>query len=191
MGFSFPFLHANDLRLSSLIIRARIFYSLVRRGYIRKVSVQLAPKYFSRDFSTDSISCSERKKPEENNIKTRQQIKKERSKRCCRCQSTWIIIDPLSHRYRSDVATLSLRCRTAVAPLLHHYHYAVALLLLRCRTTIAPLSFCCHSSAVALLLRRGRTDIAPISHRYCSAADAPAIATKSHRYHTDITISAL
>ena len=41
MGFSFPFLRANDLRSSLLIMRTRIFYSLVRRGYIRKVSVQL------------------------------------------------------------------------------------------------------------------------------------------------------
>ena len=62
MGFSFPFLRANDLCLSLLYIRARNFFSLVRRGYIRKVSVQLVPKYFSRDCSTDSISCSERKK---------------------------------------------------------------------------------------------------------------------------------
>ena len=38
-----------------------VFYSLVRKGYIHKVSVQLVPKYFSRDCSTDSISCSERK----------------------------------------------------------------------------------------------------------------------------------
>ena len=43
-----------------------VFYSLVHRGYIRKVSVQLVPKYFSRDCSTDSISCSERTKPGRN-----------------------------------------------------------------------------------------------------------------------------
>ena len=36
-----------------------VFYSLVRRRYIRKVSLQLVPKYFSRDCSTDSISCNE------------------------------------------------------------------------------------------------------------------------------------
>ena len=62
MGFSFPFIRANDLRSSLLIIRALFFNSLLRRGNIRKVSVQLVPKYFSRDCSTDSISCSERKK---------------------------------------------------------------------------------------------------------------------------------
>ena len=47
MGFSFTFLRANDLRQSLLIIRARSFLLSVRRGYIRKVSVQLVPKYFS------------------------------------------------------------------------------------------------------------------------------------------------
>ena len=46
MEFLFPFLCANDLRLSLLIIRARSFYSLIRRGYIRKVSVQFVTKYF-------------------------------------------------------------------------------------------------------------------------------------------------
>ena len=61
MGFLFPFLRANDLRSSLLNIRARSFYSLVRRGYIRKVSVKLVQKYFSRVCSTDSISCSEQK----------------------------------------------------------------------------------------------------------------------------------
>ena len=38
-----------------------VFNSLVRRGYIRKVSVHFVPKYFPRDCSTDNISCSERK----------------------------------------------------------------------------------------------------------------------------------
>ena len=61
MGFSFPLLRANILRSSLLNIRARSFYSLVRRGYIRKVSVQLVHKYFSCVCSTDSISCSEGK----------------------------------------------------------------------------------------------------------------------------------
>ena len=46
-----------------------VFYSLVRRRYIRKVSVQLVPKYFSCDCSTDSISCSERKKRMKNILK--------------------------------------------------------------------------------------------------------------------------
>ena len=41
MGFSFPFFRANDLRLSLLNIKALSFYSLVRRGFIHKVSVQI------------------------------------------------------------------------------------------------------------------------------------------------------
>ena len=74
------------------------------------------------------------KKPEVNKIKTRQQIKKGKSKLCCRPQSTWLIIALLSHRY----------C-TAIAPLSHQYCYAVALLLLLCRTAIAPVSLHCCS----------------------------------------------
>ena len=46
MGFSFPFLRANDLLSSLSNIRARSFYSLVRRGYIRKVSVKLVQIFF-------------------------------------------------------------------------------------------------------------------------------------------------
>ena len=49
MGFSFPFLRANALRSSLLIMGTRSFNSLVRRGYIHKFSVQLVPKYFSRE----------------------------------------------------------------------------------------------------------------------------------------------
>ena len=48
MGFSFPFLRANDLCSSLLNIRASIFFSLVCRGYIRKVSVQLVQIFFTR-----------------------------------------------------------------------------------------------------------------------------------------------
>ena len=43
------------------ILELVVFYSLVRRGCIRKVSVQLVHKYFSRVCSTDSFSCSEQK----------------------------------------------------------------------------------------------------------------------------------
>ena len=99
MGFSFPFLRANDLHSSLLNIRARIFHSLVRRGYIRKVSVQLVQKYFPRVCSTDSSSCSERKNWKRTILKQGSKTKKGKSKRCCRCQSTWLIIDLLSHRY--------------------------------------------------------------------------------------------
>ena len=50
MGFSFQFLRANYIRSSLLNIRAHSFYSLVSSGFIRKVSVQLVPKYFSHIF---------------------------------------------------------------------------------------------------------------------------------------------
>ena len=63
MRISFPFIYAKDLRRFLLIMRTRsFFYSPVRRGYIRKVIVHLVQKYFSHDFSTDSLSCSERRK---------------------------------------------------------------------------------------------------------------------------------
>ena len=44
MVFLFPFLRANDLRLSLLMFV--VFYSLVHSGYKHKVSVQLVPKKF-------------------------------------------------------------------------------------------------------------------------------------------------
>ena len=135
----------------------------------------MVPKYFSRDCSTGIISCSERKKTEENKIKTRQQIKKGRSKRCCRCQSTWLIIAPLSHCYRS-----------AVAPLLHHYRSSVSPpLSLRCCAAVAPLSHrYCSTVALLLLLLlslRSRTTIALLSRHCRSAAVAAAVATQSLR----------
>ena len=103
-------------------------------------------------------------KTEENKIKTRQKIKKGRSKRCCRRQSTWLIIAPLSHRYRYDVALLSLLCCTA----------------------IALLSFRCGSAVVAPLSRCYLTAITPVL-LHCRSADvAPAVATQSHRYRTVI-----
>ena len=73
------FLLAKDLPRFLLITRTRIFYSPVRRGYIRKVSVHLVQTYFLHDCSTDSISCSERGKKEydENNIKTRQRLNRD------------------------------------------------------------------------------------------------------------------
>ena len=45
-----------DYEISSFI------QSPVCRGYISKVSVHFVQKYFPHDFSTDSISCSEREK---------------------------------------------------------------------------------------------------------------------------------
>ena len=93
------------------------------------------------------------KKTEENKIKTRQQIKKGRSKRCCRRQPTWLIIAPLSYRYRS-----------AIAPLSHRHRYIVTQLSLRCGTAIALPSFRCRSAAVA-------PAVALLSHRYHTGMD--------------------
>ena len=148
----------------------------------------MVPKYFSRDCSTDSISCSEQKTRKKTRLKQDRKSRKEdknvvvvanptgSSSLCCRTA-----IDPLSHRYCSAVAPLLLRCRTAiaklslccrsaVAPLSYHYRSSVApLLLLRCRAAVAPLLHR-YRSTVALLLSlllslRSRTAIAPLSHR--------------------------
>ena len=146
------------------ILELVFFYSLVRRGYILKVNVQLVPKYFSHNCSTDSFSCSERKKRKKK-IKTRQQINKGKSKRCCRHQSTWLIIAPLSHRYCSTVALLSLICRSVVAPLSHQYRSAVA----------PSLSLCC------------RAVVAPLSHRYCSTVAPLLLLLLSLSSHNAIT----
>ena len=142
------------------------FNSLVRIGYILKVSVQLVPIYF-HVLAVLIVLHAANKKTEENNIKTRQKIKKGRSKRCCRRQSTWLIIAPLSHRYRTAITTLSLCCCSAVAPLSHRYCSAVAPpLSLRCRAAIAPLlhQYCSTVAPLLslLLLIRSRTAIAPL-----------------------------
>ena len=151
MVFSFPFLRANDLRAYLLIIRARSFLLFYTSGVRTQGQCTVGTKMFSRDCSTDSISCREWEKSDEYNIKTRQQIKKVRSK----LQSTWIIIQSLP--------LLSLRCRTAIALMSHRCCYAVVApavatqsllillpLSLRCRSVVAPMSLCC-CSAVALL----------------------------------------
>ena len=85
------------------------FYSPVRTGYIRKVSVHLVQKYFSYYFSTDSISCSERGKKEYDEKNTNTRHLQDRDKTVlllatqwqgkstlrCRCQSTGTIADTL------------------------------------------------------------------------------------------------
>ena len=122
-----------------------VFYFLVRKRYIRKVSVQLVPKYFPRACSTGSISCSERKKTDENNI-------------------TDSKVAPLSNRCRTAVAPLSLCwccscCCYAVTPAIAS---AVAPLPFCCRSTITPLSLRCCCAIVQLSLRC-RSDAALMS----------------------------
>ena len=147
MGLSFPIIRANNLCSSLLNIRARSFYSLVCRGYIRKVSVQLVQKYFSRVCSTDSISCSERKNWKKTRLKQWSKTKEGKSKRCCRRPIH------LAH-HRSAVAPLLLRCCTNIATL-----------LLCCRSDVAPLSLRCCTATVPLSLRRCRSIVALLSHR--------------------------
>ena len=197
------------------ILELVVFYSLVRRGHIHKVSVQLVPKYFSRDCITDSISCSERKNRKKTRLKQDSKSIKEdqnvvvvanppgsSSLRCRTAISTLSLYcrsaaAPLLHQYCSAVAPpLSLRCRAAVAPLSHRYCSTVApllslLLSLRSCTAIAPLSRHYRSAAVAplmslLLSLCNHTVIAPLSRRCRTAAVAPAVATQSHRYQTAI-----
>ena len=115
------------------------------------------------------------KKAEENKIKTRQQIKKGKSKSCCRRQSTWLIIAPLSHRYHSAVTLLSLRCSSIVARLSHRYH-----------TAIVPLSRCCCRSVVALLSQRYCTAITPLSLRCCCSCCLYAVTPLLHRYRAAV-----
>ena len=126
------------------------------------------------------------KKPDENNINTRQQLKQEISKHCCQHQSTCLIIQLLplqSVRCHSYIALLSLLCRNAVASLslsLPCYrsccHYAVTpanasavaqlslSYCLCCRSAVSPLSLHCLS-AVSLLSLRSRSAVAPLSLR--------------------------
>ena len=117
------------------------------------------------------------KKLEENKIKTREQYKGRKSKRCCRRQFTWLIIALLSNCYRSAIAPLSLR-----------YRYAVTLMSLRCHNAIAPLLFCCRYADVAPLSRSCHTAITPVSLHCRSAAISPAVATQSHRYCTAVAL---
>ena len=116
------------------------------------------------------------KKLEENKIKTREQNKRSKSKRCCRRQFTWLIIALLSNRYRSAVAPMSLRCHSVVAPLSQHYRTAtVPLSLRRCCFVVALLSHRYHTGIPPLSLRCFlsccRYAVAPLSHRCCAVVE--------------------
>ena len=109
------------------------------------------------------------KKLEENKIKTREQNKGRKPKRCCRRQFTWLIIALLSNCYRSAIAPISLRSHSVVAPLSQRY-----------RTTTFPLSLrrCC--SVFALLSHRYYTGIPPLSLRCCRSCCRYAVAPLLH-----------
>ena len=153
------------------ILEFVVFYFLARRGYIRKVSVQLVPKYFSRDCSTDSISCNEQKKRKKKRLKQDSKSRKED-------QNVFVVANP--------IGSSSLICRTAIIPLSRRYRYTVALLLLRCHTDIAPLSHHYCTAVAPPLLLCCCADVAPLSLHCLSAAFAPVVATQLHRYRTAI-----
>ena len=182
MGFSFPFLCANDLRSSLLNIRARSFYSLVRRGYIRKVSVQLVQICFSRVCSTDSSSCSERKNWKKTRLKQGSKTKEVN-------QNVVVVANSSGSSLlycRTAIAPLLLRYRSDISPLSPRYRYAFTLLSLRCHNAIAPLLFRCRFAIVALLSCCCHTAITPVLLHCRSAAVAPAVAMQSHRYVTAV-----
>ena len=171
------------------------------------VSVQLVPKYLhmievmrvfhaaNEKNRTKTILKQDSNSIERQEIVPVSNLKARKIKLCCRCQSTWLIIDLLS--------LLSLHCRSAVAPAVSplllllsiRCHYAVTTLSLRCHyaaASFAPLpllllrchSFycsCCHSTvtpAVDLLSIRYCSVISPLSLCCCSAAAAvtPSVA---------------
>ena len=112
-----------------------VFYFLVLRGYIRKVSVQLVPKYFSRNCSTDSISCSEQKK---------NRMKK-------------ILKQDINSKQRQEIVPFSnlkaRKIKTLLSLPIHLDHNPIAAaavdpLSLRCRCCRSCYCSCCHSTAV-------------------------------------------
>ena len=146
-----------------------VFYSLVRRGYIRKVSVQLVHICFSRVCSTDSSSCSEQKIWKKTRLKQGRKTKEGN-------QNVVVVAN-------SPDSSL-LYCQTAIAPLSPQYRYAVTLLSLRCCNAIAPLLLRCRYASVAPLLHCCHTAITPVSLHCRSAAVAPAVDRQLHRYRT-------
>ena len=191
MGFSFLFLRANNLCSYLFIMRTRSFYSLVRRGYIRKVSVQLVPKYFSHDCSTDIISCSERKNrmriilKQDSNSRQRQDIVPVSNLKSRKIKTFFSLPIHLSrHIFAAAAVTLfSLLCRSTFAPL----SLLLSLLLsLRCRSccrsAVAPLPrlslrCCCYHSccryAVAPVIAPAVTPLSLLMSICCHSAIAP------------------
>ena len=126
--------------------------------------------------------AANKKKLEENKIKTREKNKERKIKTLLSSpihldhhRST---VEPLSLRCRPDIATLSLCCRSAVTTLLHRYCSAVATpLLLCCRAPVTPLSHR-YPSTVAplkslLMSLHSRTAIAPPLRRCRTATARP------------------
>ena len=136
------------------ILELVVFYSLVWRGYIRKVSVQLVQIFFTR-LQYWWYFMQRTKKIEEKKIKTREQNKGRKNKTLLSSPIHLAhhrsAVAPLLLRCCTAISMLSLCCRSAVAPLSHRYRSAVApplslLLSLRSRTAIAPPSRRCGTA---------------------------------------------
>ena len=134
------------------------FFSLVCRGYIRKVSVQLIPKYFYAIAVLIVFHVA--------NEKTRRKQDKNKTAYQERKIKTLLLLPIHLAHHRSAVARLLLRCCSVVAPMPHRYRTAIARLSHRYRSAVAPLSLRCRS-VVALLSHRYCTGIAPLLLRCC------------------------
>ena len=168
-----------------------VFYSLVRRGYIRKVSVQLVPKYFSRDCSTGSISCSKQKNrmkkilKQDSNSRQIQDIVPVSNLKARKIKTLLSFpIHLAHHRFAATaVALLLLRCRSdaaAVAPSVATLSLLLLLMLsLRCHSCCRSCRSCCRYAVAPsiapavtllplLLLIYCWSDVAPLSLRYQS-----------------------
>ena len=138
-----------------------MFYSLVRRGYICNVSVQLVPKYFSHNCSTDSISCRENKNRmrtllnQDSNSRQRQYIVPVSNLKSRKIETFLSFSIHLAyHRFTAAaVAPLSLVCHSAVARQSLGSRSAVARQLLGCRSAVARLSLGSRSAVALLSLR--------------------------------------
>ena len=154
------------------------FLSRVRRGYIHKFSVHLVQKYFPHDYSTDSNSCSKqnKKKSDENNIKTIQRLDIDETVlllttwnqgkptlRCC-CQSTRPVVStllPLSLSsipwkrclYSSNTSVVVIVVVFVIIFLLWHLHWHCILLGIVVYPSPPPsLSLIPHAHRVFLVL---------------------------------------
>ena len=142
-----------------------VFYSLVRRRYIRKVSEQLLPKHFHVIAVLIVFHAANENKPDEKNISDSKVAPLSLScrtdiaplsLRCC-CSFCRYAVTPV---IASAIAPLSLWCRSGVTPLLFPYQSAIAPLLLRCRCCHwccrSSYRSCCHSTDVAWIFNGRR-----------------------------------
>ena len=134
----------------------------------------IGAEIFFHAFSVLIVLHAEKKKLEENKIKTSKQNKGRKIK------TLMSLPIHLAH-HRSTVELLSLRCPTYIATLLLCCCSAVATLSHRyCSAVAPPLSLRRCRSVVALLSHRYHTGIAPLSLRCCCSCCRYAVAPLSH-----------